>query len=91
MERTRTHVAAWRERLAAECPFPSAPSEANFLMVDVAPLGSDDAVAALARAGVLVRSCRSFPDLDDHYLRVSVGAGWENERFLSAVRALSSA
>ena len=91
VERTRTHIAAWRERLAVECPFPSAPSEANFLMVDVAPHGSDDAVAALARTGVLVRSCRSFPDLADHYLRVSVGADWENERFLSAVRALSSA
>ncbi|MEN6341256.1 MAG: histidinol-phosphate transaminase, partial [Methanospirillum sp.] len=91
VKRTRAHVVAWRERLAAECPFPSAPSEANFLMVDVAPRGSDEAVAALARAGVLVRSCRSFPDLADHYLRVSVGEGWENERFLSAVRALSSA
>ncbi|MEN6517943.1 MAG: histidinol-phosphate transaminase [Methanospirillum sp.] len=90
-ERTRSHVAAWRARLAAECPFPSAPSEANFLMVDVAPRGSDGAVAALARAGVLVRSCRSFPDLADHYLRVSIGADWENERFLNAVRALSSA
>ncbi len=91
LERTRTHVLAWRERLATECPFPSAPSEANFLMVDGAPRGPDEAVAALARAGVLVRSCRSFPDLADHYLRVSVGADWENERFLNAVRALSSA
>ncbi len=91
VERTRSHVLSWRERLAAECPFPSAPSEANFLMVDVAPRGSDESVAALARAGVLVRSCRSFPDLADHYLRVSVGADWENERFLNAVRALSSA
>lgn len=91
VERTRSHVVAWRERLAAGCPYPSAPSEANFLMVDVAPRASDDAVGVLARAGVLVRSCRSFPDLADHYLRVSVGADWENERFLSAVRALSSA
>lgn len=91
VERTRSHVVAWRERLAAGCPFSSAPSEANFLMVDVAPRASDEAVDALARAGVLVRSCRSFPDLADHYLRVSVGAEWENERFLSAVRALSSA
>ncbi len=91
VERTRSHVVAWRERLAAECPFSSAPSEANFLMIDVAPRASDEAVGALARAGVLVRSCRSFPDLADHYLRVSVGADWENERFLSAVRSLSSA
>ena len=91
VERTRTHVLSWRKRLAAECPYPTAPSEANFLMVDVAPSSSDGAVAALARAGVLVRSCRSFPDLADHYLRVSVGADWENERFLNAVRAFSSA
>jgi histidinol-phosphate aminotransferase len=91
VERTRTHVLSWRERLGAECPFPSVPSEANFMMVDVAPIGSDEAVAALARAGVLVRSCRSFPDLADHYFRVSVGTDWENERFLSAVRSLSCA
>jgi histidinol-phosphate aminotransferase len=90
-ELTRSHVSVWRERIAARIPIPSVPSEANFVMVDVAPLGSDEAVAALARAGVLVRSCRSFPDLADHYLRVSVGADWENERFLSAVRSLSHA
>lgn len=58
-------------------------------MVDVAPFTSDEAVAALARKGVLVRSCRSFPDLTDHYLRVSVGADWENERFLAAIGSLA--
>lgn len=84
-DRTRRHVVAWRDRIARECPFPCLPSEANFLMVDVAPYRSDDAVAALAREGVLVRSCRSFPDLADHYLRVSVGDDWENERFLTAI------
>ncbi|KAF5062428.1 Histidinol-phosphate aminotransferase [anaerobic digester metagenome] len=86
---TRRHVVAWRERIARESPFPCLPSEANFLMVDVAPHTSDGAVAALAREGVLVRSCRSFPDLADHYLRVSVGADWENERFLAAASALA--
>ncbi|NLX48758.1 MAG: histidinol-phosphate transaminase [Methanospirillum sp.] len=91
VERTRAHVLEWRARLEAGSPLPCAPSEANFLMVDVAPLGSDKAVTALARAGVLARSCRSFPDLADHYLRVSVGADWENERLLSALRALLSA
>lgn len=88
-DRTRRHVAIWRERIARECPFPCLPSEANFLMVDVAPFTSDEAVAALARKGVLVRSCRSFPDLTDHYLRVSVGADWENERFLAAIGSLA--
>jgi histidinol-phosphate aminotransferase len=86
--RTRTHVVCWRDRIADSCPLPCAPSEANFLMIDVAPSDSDTAVAALARAGVLVRSCRSFPDLPDHYLRVSIGATWENDRFLEAVGSL---
>lgn len=88
VNRTRRHVAAWRERIARDCPFPCYPSEANFLLVDVAPYTSDAAVAALAQEGVLVRSCRSFPDLADHHLRVSIGADWENERFLAAARSL---
>ncbi|MGA8378629.1 MAG: histidinol-phosphate aminotransferase, partial [Methanoregula sp.] len=37
---------------------------------------------------VLVRSCRSFTGLDDHYIRVSIGEDWENERFVRELNAL---
>ena len=37
------------------------------------PHKSDAIVENLARKGVVVRSCRSFAGLPDHYIRVSVG------------------
>ena len=68
--------------------FPVLPSDANFVMVDVAPHASDEVVESLARKGVVVRSCRSFLGLDDHYIRVSVGEDWENERFIQEINSL---
>jgi histidinol-phosphate aminotransferase len=56
--------------------------------VDVAPHRSDEVTEALASLGVAVRSCRSFPDLEDHYIRVSIGKDWENERFIQAINRL---
>jgi len=45
-------------------------------------------VEELARHGVVVRSCRSFTGLPDHYIRVSIGDDWENERFLKEINTL---
>lgn len=83
-----SQVHRWRDRLKSECPLPVIPSEANFVMVDVAPRTGDEVVNSLALKGILVRSCRSFPDLPDHYIRVSIGEDWENEAFLSGVKEL---
>ena len=81
----RDHVRRWRERYAREIRWPVHPSEANFVLVDVSPRGSDEMTEALASRGVVVRSCRSFPDLPDHYIRVSIGEDWENERVISEI------
>lgn len=81
-------VQVWRKRFAAELKFPVLPSDANFVMVDVAPHTGDDIVEKLASRGVLVRSCRSFTGLADHYIRVSVGEDWENELFIRELNAL---
>ncbi len=82
------HVRAWRKRFEEEIPFPVLPSGANFVLINTAPLKSDDAVKQLQKKGVLTRSCSSFPGLGETYVRVSIGADWENERFLSAVKEL---
>lgn len=82
------HVRRWRERFMAEIPLPVMPSDANFILVDVAPLTGDEAMERLAARGVIVRSCRSFPGLEDHYIRVSIGADWENELFLRGIAGL---
>ena len=87
-ERYIAQVKRWRKRFGEEIRYPVLPSDANFVMVDVTPHKSDEAVEALARKGVVVRSCRSFAGLEDHYIRASVGEDWENERFMQEINAL---
>jgi histidinol-phosphate aminotransferase len=83
-----SQVKKWREQFIAEIKYPVLPSDANFVMVDVTPHSSDEMVEELARHGVVVRSCRSFAGLEDHYIRVSVGEDWENERFVKVINTL---
>lgn len=87
-DRYIARVRRWRERFCSEVKCPVLPSDANFVMVDVAPSSGDEVAQALAAKGVIVRSCRSFPGLADHYIRVSVGEDWENERFIQAINNL---
>jgi histidinol-phosphate aminotransferase len=87
-QRYLSQVNLWRKRFTTEVNYPVLPSDANFVMVDIAPRTSDEMVEELARHGVVVRSCRSFAGLPDHYIRVSIGDDWENERFLKEINAL---
>jgi histidinol-phosphate aminotransferase len=87
-QRYITQVKRWRELIGAEVKFPVLLSDANFVMVDVAPFKSDEMVENLASKGVVVRSCRSFAGLEDHYIRVSIGEDWENERFIKVINSL---
>ena len=90
-DHTRRYLAQvnrWRKRFTTEVKYPSLPSDANFVMIDIAPRTSDEMVEELARQGVIVRSCRSFAGLSDHYIRVSIGEDWENERFLQVINSL---
>lgn len=82
------NVDIWRTRFAEECPYPVAPSGGNFVLVDVAPATAETVVGQLAARGVIVRSCTSFPGLGEHYIRVSIGEEWENERFLEEISRL---
>jgi histidinol-phosphate aminotransferase len=87
-ERYIAQVKQWRTRFADEVKYPVLPSDANFVMIDVAPHTGDDMVENLARKGVVVRSCRSFAGLPPHYIRVSVGEDWENELFVEEINKL---
>jgi len=87
-ERYQLQVKRWRKRFSDEVKYPVLPSDANFVMIDVAPHKSDEIVEDLARKGVVVRSCRSFAGLEDHYIRVSVGEDWENEQFVKVINTL---
>jgi len=87
-QRYVAQVKRWRKRITTEVNYPVLPSDANFVMIDVAPRTSDGMVEELARQGVVVRSCRNFAGLPDHYIRVSIGEDWENERFLQVINSL---
>jgi histidinol-phosphate aminotransferase len=87
-ERFIDQVKKWRKRFTDEVNLPVLPSDANFVMIDVAPKKSDEVVEELARNGVVVRSCRSFSGLEDHYIRVSIGEDWENRRFVQVINSL---
>ena len=87
-ERYIAQVKRWRKRFAGEVKYPVLPSDANFVMVNVGPYKSDGMVEDLARKGVIVRSCRSFAGLEDHYIRVSIGEDWENELFVQVINSL---
>jgi histidinol-phosphate aminotransferase len=87
-QRYIAQVRHWRERFITEVKYPVLPSDANFVMINVAPRTGDEMTGELARHGVVVRSCRSFAGLPDNYIRVSIGEDWENERFLQVINTL---
>lgn len=87
-DRYIAQVKRWRLRYADEVKYPVLPSDANFVMIDVAPHTGDEVVESLARKGVVIRSCRSFAGLADHYVRVSIGEDWENELFIEEINKL---
>ncbi|MCX6682749.1 MAG: histidinol-phosphate transaminase [Methanoregula sp.] len=87
-ERYIAQVKRWRKRFSDEVKYPVMPSDANFVMVDVSPDTGDQMVEKLLKHGVVVRSCRSFAGLPDHYIRVSIGEDWENKLFIKAMNGL---
>jgi histidinol-phosphate aminotransferase len=87
-EESVAHIRRWRDRYQRECRFPVAPSDANFVMVNIDPWTGNSATEVLATRGVLVRSCTSFDGLPDHYIRVSIGEDWENEQFIREINTL---
>lgn len=86
VSRSVAHNAAGRaclERGLAALGVEFTPSQANFVLFRVGPLG----VAALAARGVLVKCMASF-GLPGH-ARVSVGRAADNERFLAALAEIA--
>ena len=76
-----------REYLKEKIPFKVYPSQANFVLVDVAPLKAKAVTENLMRKGIIVRSCDSFREAGDTYIRVTVGTPEQNEKVVKAFEA----
>lgn len=88
VERSIQHARRWIQTYREKCRMPILPGGANFVMIDTWPMTGDECASVLAERGVIVRSCRSFPGLPDHYIRVCVGEDWECERFITEINTL---
>ncbi|MBE0428290.1 MAG: threonine-phosphate decarboxylase [Thermoleophilia bacterium] len=62
------------------------PSEANFILCRLATAGSDELADCLGRMGIMVRDCRSFPELGNRFIRVAVRSDQENYQLISALK-----
>jgi len=64
------------------------PSDANFLMVDVTPLGTDAPALCefLAKKGILIRDLSNFRGAGPSWVRISVGKPEQNERLVAAIK-----
>jgi len=76
-----------REYLREKISFKVYPSQANFVLVDVAPLKAKAVTENLMRKGIIVRSCDSFREAGDTFIRVTVGTPEQNEKVVKAFKA----
>jgi len=79
-----------REYLKEKIPFKVYPSQANFVLVDVAPLKAKAVTQNLMKKGIIVRSCDSFRDAGDSFIRVTVGTPKQNEIIVRAFEAVKN-
>ena len=76
------------QHLSRQCPALQVhPGAANYRLLSsghsLTPLQQ-----SLAQQGILVRDCRSFTGLDDHWLRIAIGSRRHNQRLVAAMAAV---
>jgi len=71
-------------------PFKTYPSEANFVLVDVAPLTAGEVCERLLRRAIIVRDCTSFYGMGESYVRISVGTREQTKRVVEAMKEIHS-
>lgn len=76
------------EQYRQESKFRTYPSNANFILVDTAPLTAKEVTKRLAAKGIIVRDCTSFKYLGDTYLRITTARKEENQRVINELNAI---
>lgn len=64
------------------------PSEANFILIDVAPRKAKDVTEALLKKGIIVRDCTSFRGAGESLIRITVGTMEQNEKVIDALSSI---
>ena len=82
LEKSIELVREGREYLKEHIPFKVYDSQANFVMVNVAPLRAKDVCDGLLEKGIIVRDCSSFRGTVKSLIRVTVGTRGQNEQVI---------
>ncbi|MDD5614788.1 MAG: histidinol-phosphate transaminase [Candidatus Methanoperedens sp.] len=64
------------------------PSEANFIMIDVAPRTAAHVCESLLKMGIIVRDCTSFREAGDSLIRISIGTQAQNKKVIAAMEMI---
>lgn len=81
-------VRSGRAFLEANIPFKTFPSEANFILMDVAPMKSKTVVNECMKRGIILRDCASFRGMGDTFVRITVGTMEQNARLVKALKEI---
>lgn len=71
-----------------QTPYKAYPSEGNFIIVDVSPNTSKEAVDVFLKKGVIIRSCDSFKNIGKNTVRITVGTAGMNKKVMESFEAL---
>jgi len=92
IERTRSFIAAERDRLYSELSQIPAlkpyPPTANFILVKILTdkITAQDLFDAAIKDGMMIRDCASFVSLDESYFRLCIMSEKDNTRLMNCIR-----
>lgn len=87
VKEARAHM---EEALSAILPLKVYPSDADYLLIQVAPKRSDGLLAALQARALLIRDCSNYRGLGKGYFRVAVKHKEANLRLVEALKEVLS-
>jgi len=67
-----------------QTPYKAYPSEGNFIIVDVSPNTSKEAVDIFLKNGVAIRSCDSFLNIGKNTVRITIGTAEMNKKVMES-------
>ena len=76
------------EAVMKQTPYKAYPSEGNFIIVDVSPKTSKEAVDVFLKNGIIIRSCDSFQNIGKNTVRITVGTADMNQKVMESFDAL---
>ncbi len=79
-----------RDYLKSKIPFTVHSSQANFVLVDVAPMSARTVAEYLLAKGIIVRDCTSFRNAGNSLLRITVGNQHQNEKVVAFLKEIKA-